>query len=89
MHMHAYNLSSMRTTIELRDDQRARLLEIAARRGEKGFSGLIQEALDRYFAELVAQEDRIREALAMIGAVDDDGADHLEQAMEQLRGSWR
>ena len=89
MHMHAYNLGSMRTTIELRDDQRARLLEIAARRGEKGFSGLIQEALDRYFADLVAQEDRIREALAMIGAVGDDGADHMENALKQLRGGWR
>ena len=89
MHMHAYELLHMRTTIEIRDDQRARLLEIAARRGEKGFSGLIQEAVDRYLEDLVAHEDRVREALAMIGALDEDEANHLEDAVRQLRGSWR
>jgi hypothetical protein len=41
----------MRTTIELRDDQRARLLEMAAREGRKGFSHLIQEAVDRFLEE--------------------------------------
>lgn len=89
MHMHAYNIDPMRTTIELRDDQRARLLEIAARRGEKGFSGLIQEAVDRYLEHLVAQEHRIREALLVIGAVDDEGAEHMEGVVRQLRGGWR
>jgi hypothetical protein len=41
MHVHASKIRVMRTTIELRDDQRARLLEIAAREGRKGFSHLI------------------------------------------------
>jgi hypothetical protein len=30
--------SSVRTTIELQPEHRARLLELAARKGEKGFS---------------------------------------------------
>jgi predicted transcriptional regulator len=38
----------MRTTIEFPDEQRAKLLELAAGRGEKEFSRLIQEALSRY-----------------------------------------
>ena len=37
----------VRTTVEIPDVQRARLLELAVRRGEKGFSRLIQEAVDR------------------------------------------
>jgi tRNA(fMet)-specific endonuclease VapC len=38
----------MRTTIELKDESRAKLLAIAARRGEKGFSRLIDEAVEQY-----------------------------------------
>ena len=44
----------VRTTIELRDDHRARLLEMAARRGEKGFSSLVAEAVELY---LKAQQE--------------------------------
>jgi len=79
----------MRTTIEIRDDQRARLLEIAARRGEKGFSGLVQEALDRYLAEVDAQENRIKEALGVLGALGEEEATHMEETVNALRGSWR
>jgi hypothetical protein len=39
---------SMRITVEIRPEQRIQLLEIAARRGKKGFSGLVQEAIDRF-----------------------------------------
>ena len=41
----------MRTTIELRDDLRARLLDLAARRGDKGFSRLVMEAVEAYLAQ--------------------------------------
>ena len=36
----------MRTTIEIRDEHRAKLLEMAARRGEKGFSSIVSEAIE-------------------------------------------
>jgi predicted DNA-binding protein len=51
MHMYACMLPPMRTTIEIPDDQRARLLELAARRGEKGFSALVREALELYLRD--------------------------------------
>ena len=53
----------MRTTVEIRDDQRAKLLEIAARRGEKGFSRVVQEALDLFLRE----EGRERDTAAETG----------------------
>ena len=40
----------MRTTIELTDEQRAALLAKAARRGMRGYSQLVQEALARYLS---------------------------------------
>src|SRR3972149_4767993 len=52
MHVHALYNVLMRTTVEITDEQRARLLELAARRGEKGFSKLVQEALERFIDEV-------------------------------------
>lgn len=41
----------MRTTIEIPDDLRERLLIEAHRSGRRGYSGIIEEALRRYFSE--------------------------------------
>jgi len=79
----------MRTTIELTDEQRGKLLELAAQRGLKGFSGLIQEAVDRYLAELAARSDRVRDAVAVLGTFDDAAAAALTAAMKQSRSRWR
>ncbi|MGD8362208.1 MAG: hypothetical protein PVJ04_12345 [Gemmatimonadota bacterium] len=79
----------MRTTIEISDEHRARLLELAARRGEKGFSVLVTEALEKYLEDVDAQEDRVRDALAVLGSLDEDAASHLEAVAKDLRGSWR
>lgn len=57
----------MRTTIELPDEQRAKLLELAARRGEKGFSKLVQEAVAEYLADAAHDEGRIEIGLGRAG----------------------
>jgi hypothetical protein len=36
----------MRTTIEIKPEHRARILELAATRGDKGFSTVVAEALE-------------------------------------------
>jgi hypothetical protein len=51
------------------DVQRARLLELAARRGEKGFSRLVQEAVDRLLAGADSREVRAKAALALEGSL--------------------
>jgi hypothetical protein len=79
----------MRTTLEITDAQRARLLEIAARRGEKGFSRLVQDALDRYLADDDGRKTRIEAALSLAGTLDDKAADALESSVRQLRKTWR
>ncbi len=79
----------MRTTIELPDEQRARLLHMAARRGEKGFSRLVQEAVERLLAEDDAREDRIKAALALEGSMSARAADELAESVEHIRSAWR
>jgi hypothetical protein len=41
----------MRTRIELADDQRERLLQLAAERGEKGCTRIVQEAVALYLEQ--------------------------------------
>jgi hypothetical protein len=82
-------LGQMRTTLEITDSQRARLLAIAARRGEKGFSRLLQDALDRYLAEEETRKGKIDAALGLAGTLDDESARALESSVHQLRKTWR
>lgn len=79
----------MRTTIELRDDQRARLLELAARRGEKGFSRLVQEAVDRYLDREARRDRSLERAVSAIGSLSDESASELHRATRSIRKNWR
>jgi hypothetical protein len=79
----------MRTTVEITDAQRAGLLELAARRGEKGFSRLVQEAVDRLLADERAGKGRVEAALALEGSMTAEAADGLTASIARLRRSWR
>ncbi len=79
----------MRTTIEITDEQRSKLLEAAARRGEKGFSTIVREALDHYFESESARRERVERALATFGSLSAAAADRLEEHVRELRRSWR
>ena len=82
-------IAPMRTAIEIDDEQRARLLAIAAERGLKGFSCLVQEALGEYLESRAGDADRIAAALSMRGTLDQAEADELSQACQQIRENWR
>ena len=79
----------MRTTIEITDEQRSALLAMAAARGTKGFSALVQEALDRYLATRAQDAARIAAARASRGSLDDHEASDLAEACSQIRSEWR
>ena len=87
--MHVIVRAGMRTTIEISDEQRAKLVEMAARRGEKGFSRLVQEALDRYLADEGGRKARVEAALALGGSLSDKAADALEESVNEVRSAWR
>jgi len=79
----------MRTTIELDDNYRGRLLELAARRGKKGFSDLVNEAVGRYLTAEGLQADKQRKAASLQGFLDSDEADDLAQRCQVARQQWR
>lgn len=77
----------MRTTVDITDRQRAALAAIADRRGIRGYSTLIQEALDAYLSALDANE--IRVLLDLEGSLSEAEADRVERRISGLRGTWR
>jgi hypothetical protein len=79
----------MRTTVEITDAQRAGLLDLAARRGEKGFSRLVQEAIDRLLADKDSGKVRVETALALEGSITAAVADEIAASVSRIRRSWR
>jgi predicted CopG family antitoxin len=81
--------SSMRTTVEITDEQRSQLLKLAAQRGENGFSSLIREALDLYMRQHRARREAVAKALQAQGTFSDEEADALQSSVRSLRETWR
>jgi metal-responsive CopG/Arc/MetJ family transcriptional regulator len=79
----------MRTTIELPDELRAELVALAARRGEKGYSRIVQEAVVQYLAGQEGRVGRMARARSAIGTLGADEADSLEAAAAQVRRQRR
>lgn len=77
----------MRTTIEISNEHRDRLMEVAARNGERGVSALVAEALRRYLpvrARTVLSQD---EALGLRGSLSTEEANALRRAIRDLRSA--
>jgi predicted DNA-binding protein len=74
----------MRTTVEISEEQRQRLRRMATRRGVRGVSPLIREALDRFL-----EDEALRAALAVQGTLSSRDADELEGTCRQVREQWR
>ena len=79
----------MRTTIEIDDEHCSKLLELAARRGEKGFSRIIAQAIESYLKSVKRSESVRRQALKLRGAFSLDEADRLRTTTSEIRRSWR
>ena len=77
----------MRTTVELRDDQHAALAALASRRGMRGYSALVQEALDLYLRE--HGPERLAEILQLRGILADDEAAEVEHRIAEAWATWK
>jgi len=79
----------MRTTIEMKPQHRARLLEIAARRGEKGFSSVVTEAIQAYLDDQARQDEIRKKALAAGGSLSHEEAEEMRKRIAAIRKLWR
>ena len=78
----------MRTTIEISDHQRSVLVSLAAQRGLRGYSEIIQEALDKYIAEQVKVPEIKEKVLALQGSWQQDEAEQARSRLLELREKW-
>jgi len=79
----------MRTTVEMKPEHRAKLLETAARRGQKGFSSVLAEAIDLYLASQKKAAGLRRRALALRGVLTRSRAEKLRNRVAEIRKVWR
>ena len=73
----------------MKPEHRARLLELAANRGEKGFSTVVAEALEFYIEAQSNRKSAIRKALALKGSMSEKEAAILLAQTQKLRENWR
>ena len=79
----------MTTTIEMRPEHRAKLLELAAVRGDKCVSAVIADALDSYLDRQTPPAAGLDELLALEGSLSDSEADELRAETRRIREDWR
>lgn len=89
MHVHACDDGGMRTTIEMKPEHRARILELAANRGEKGFSSVVAEALELYLEAQSRRTNAIHTALELKGSMSEAEAAGLLARTRDIRENWR
>ena len=77
----------MRTTVEITDEQHRALSAIAQRRGVRGFSALVQEALDGYLASL--NTDEVDLLLGLEGTLTESEAQEVRSRIDDVKATWR
>ena len=79
----------MKTTIDIKDEHKVKLQEIASRRGEQDVSNLVTEAIETYLAGAAPAAERLRSALALRGSLSPEDAEELARKTTRLRQAWR
>lgn len=79
----------MRTTIEISDRHRSALLSLAAQRGLRGYSRIIEEALDFYIANQ-QKADEIKKGLReMKGSWTTGETEKIKLKLNTMRDNWK
>lgn len=87
MHLNARVQKAMRTTVELSDSTYTRLRAKAAERGMRGFSVIVEEALERHLAS--PGEGEMDSALAEAeGAWSASDVAEWERTREEVWATW-
>ena len=79
----------MRATVDIPDHLRPALLAVVARKGYRGYSRVIAEALEFYLHEKEAREGDLRLLLELRGTWTPEEAEAAREASEQSRTNWQ
>ena len=79
----------MRTTVEIKPEHRSALLALAAKRGQKGFSAVLEEAIEHYLRGERERQRQKRRLLSLAGSLSSQDASELRVAARSIRERWR
>lgn len=79
----------MRTTVEIKPEHRSALLALASRRGQKGFSAVLGEAIESFLKGEVEREKRRKTLLSLGGSLSKKDREELLRTTLDLRENWR
>ncbi len=65
------------------------MLALAARRGQKGFSGVLEEAVEAYLRGEAKREEQRQTFDSLAGVLTEEDAGELERNMGEIRATWR
>lgn len=75
----------MRTTIESSNDRRSSLHSLAAQRGLRGYSKLIEETVDLYIREKTIGKSKIEHLLRMRRTWNKEDARNFQKKLREIR----
>jgi hypothetical protein len=78
----------VRTLVELKPQNRSRLIAIAAKRGKKGFPFVLNKAVESYLGAGAKREAQRQRALQLRGSLTHAEADELRKQAAALRVTW-
>ena len=88
MHSNARMPNMTRTTIDMKDEHRAILHAISARRGWRGFSRVVEEAIEFYIRQHDASEEARQVLLERRGSWSREEAGKVRDAIAEARQRW-
>ena len=79
----------MRTTIEISNKHRSILLSLAAKKGVRDYSRIIEEALDYYISHRIKATEAKRDVLKMKGSWKVEETKEIRSNLTELRENWK
>lgn len=79
----------MRTTVELSDDLIAALHALAVKKGYRGYSRVMEEAVKHYLRDHEKNELSLSVLMKMRGSWNAEEAAETKKRLEEIRKNWR
>jgi metal-responsive CopG/Arc/MetJ family transcriptional regulator len=79
----------MRTTVELSDDLIAALHALAVKKGYRGYSRVIEEAVKHYLRDHEKKEQSLSVLMKIRGSWNAEEAAETKKRLEEIRKNWR
>ncbi|MBM3295571.1 MAG: ribbon-helix-helix protein, CopG family [Candidatus Aminicenantes bacterium] len=79
----------MRTTVDLSEDLIAALHALAVRRGQRGYSKIMEEAVAYYLRDQNKRDRGLKAVLELGGGWSEEEAEEVRKNLEEARRNWR